>query len=436
MTYKNQAQSKSFSRPLWYSAIGLALVVLAQPVMAFAGGFFLYELGTPDVGLASAGYAARAQDASTVFTNPAGMTMLDHSQLLVGVQPIYTHLVFSPDAATTTRGTDGGNALTPLPGGSFFYVYSLNSRWKFGFASCAYFGGALEYNLNWVGRYFLQGATILGMSFIPAVAYRVNDWLSVGGGINMMLGFLREKAAVRNLDLIPDGQVRYQDYTSGLGGDIGVMIQPDEKTRLGITYLTPVDLNFASAPHLSGTGPAVIALLKRAGLLGSSVDLSMTVPQEVMFSVYRQVTDRIALLGNVNWQNWSQFGLVGIGINSASASPSLTTNLNYEDTWQIAVGMQYRVSPEFLLSAGFARDSSMVSDGERTVSAPVGAMYRYAAGAQYRWNEHITAGFSYEFLWEGSLPLSQSRGLTNTTTSGEFTSSLINFFAVNLAYVF
>ena len=43
---------------------------------AGAGGISLYEVGTADVGLASAGYSARAQDASTVFTNPAGMARL------------------------------------------------------------------------------------------------------------------------------------------------------------------------------------------------------------------------------------------------------------------------------------------------------------------------------------------------------------------------
>lgn len=419
---------------LWCGAVVILAFLLLGPGAALAGGFFLYEVGTPDVGLASAGYAARAQDASTVFTNPAGMTLLDHSQVLAGLQPIYGHLGFSPDASTTTLGTDGGNALVPLPGGSFFYVYSLNNRLKFGFASCAYFGGALEYNLNWVGRYFLQGATILGMSFVPAVAYRVSDWLSVGGGINVMLGFLREKAAVRNLDLIKDGQVKYQDYTAGVGGDIGVMIQPDEKTRLGIAYLTPVDLNFASTPHLRGTGPAVIALLKRKGLLGASVDLSMTVPEEVMISFYREVTDRMALLGSVNWQNWSQFGLVGISVNSANPT-SLTQNLNYDDTWQIAGGMQYKVSAEFLLSAGFAYDSSMVSDGDRTVSAPVASQYRYAFGGVYQWNEHLRTGLAYEFMWEGKMPLEQARR-TGTALSGQFTQTLINFFSINVAYVF
>src|SRR5690242_874662 len=140
MSHGNEGRLTRISGLLGFGAVILTLLALIRPPIALAGGFFLYELGTPDVGLASAGYAARAQDASTVFTNPAGMTMLDHSQLLAGIQPIYGHLNFAPDNSTSTRGTDGGNALVPLPGGSFFYVYSLNSRVKFGFASCAYFG--------------------------------------------------------------------------------------------------------------------------------------------------------------------------------------------------------------------------------------------------------------------------------------------------------
>jgi len=399
-----------------------------------AGGYFLYEVGTPDTGLASAGYAARAQDASTVFTNSAGMTMLDHSQVLAGVQPLYTHLNFAQDRSTSARGTDGGNALVPLPSGSFFYVYSLNSRIKLGFGSCTYFGGALEYNLNWVGRYFLQGATILGTSFIPAAAYRVNDWLSVGGGVNVMIGFLREKAAVRNLRPGQDGQVKYQDYTVGVGGNVGFMIQPDAKTRIGLTYLTPVDLNFSSIPHFRNTGPVLLTLLRRRGLLGSPVDLGITVPQEVTVSFYRELSERFALLGSVNWQNWSQFGLVGISINSVNPR-SLTQNLNYDDTWQIAAGLQYKVSPELMLSAGFAYDSSMVSDGDRTVSAPVAAQYRYAGGVQYQWTEHLRTGLAYEFMWQGKMPLEQSRR-TGAALSGQFTNTLINFFSLSLIYVF
>ena len=95
---------------------------------AQAGGLYLYELGNPDVGTAAAGWAARAQDAATVFTNPAGMTRLDKSELLVGGQPVYLHAEFSPDSNTTTSGSDG-DASTWLAAGGIYYVHNLN--WKF-----------------------------------------------------------------------------------------------------------------------------------------------------------------------------------------------------------------------------------------------------------------------------------------------------------------
>jgi len=155
----------------------------------------LYEQGTPDVGLASAGQGARAQDASTVFTNPAGMTQLQGSQLLVGVELLFGNYTFSPNAKTSLKGTNGGNAAVPMPGGSFFF-----------------------------GRYRLQGATMLGMSFRPSIAFRAADWLSIGGGPNVMMGFLRAKAGINTLNpRLGDGQVRYQNYTVNVGGNWTVL---------------------------------------------------------------------------------------------------------------------------------------------------------------------------------------------------------------------
>ena len=89
--------------------LGLLGVMLAAG-SARAGGLYLYEVGTADVGLGAAGYAARAQDAGTAFTNPAGMTRLKQPSLLAGAQPMYIHLDFSADGNTnsTARDLSGG----------------------------------------------------------------------------------------------------------------------------------------------------------------------------------------------------------------------------------------------------------------------------------------------------------------------------------------
>jgi long-chain fatty acid transport protein len=416
----------------------LALMLLALDFgVASAGGFFLYEIGTQDVGLASAGYGAGTLDPSTLFTNPAGMTHLEGDQLMAGVQGLLPKLQFSPNTASTKAGTDGGQAIVPLPGGGFFYEHSLTKDLKIGIGTFAYFGGALEYNLNWVGRYFLQGATIIGQSIQPTIAYRVNNWLSVGAGPIFMIGYLREKVAINNLlPSLGDGKLKLQDWTLGYGGNIGVMLEPRADTRIGVTYLTPVSLNFNPAANFTGLGPGLTALLLKRGLLTGSIDLGITVPQAVTLGIFHQFNDRFAIMGNINWQNWSQFGLVDVTVDSANPK-SLTTNLNYKDTGHVAVGGQYRPQDRWLLMAGFAFDSSMVNESDRTVSAPIGAQYRYGLGAQYEYSKSVKLGFDYELQWWGNLSLTQGDGgRARGTVSGTFADTFVNVFCANVTYRF
>lgn len=132
-------------RAMGYLCTGAAaasLLFLAIP--ASAGGLYLYEAGTPDVGLAAAGYAARAQDASTVFTNPAGMTRLDRPEIQFGIQPLYLDLKFSPDSSTSEAGP-GGDPSTWIPAGSLFYVHPVPKDLRLGFGMFGNFGLSLRY---------------------------------------------------------------------------------------------------------------------------------------------------------------------------------------------------------------------------------------------------------------------------------------------------
>lgn len=321
-----------------------------------------------------------------------------------------------------------------MPSGSFFYVYSLSRKLRLGLGTYSYFAGPLEYNLNWVGRYYLQEATLLGVSFEPAVAYRITNWLSVGAGPNVMVGFLRAKAATNNLNPnYGDGQVKYQDYTVGVSGDIGILLTPRDGTRIGITYLTPVDLNFSDVAHFTGLGPRLSRVLERRKLLGASVDLGVEVPQQLMVDFYQKITERVALLGSVGWQNWSQFGLVEISVNSAKPT-SLTKNLDFQDTFHIAAGAQYKLHAPWLLSCGFAFDNSPVSNAERTVNFPFGDQYRFGAGVQYALSNNVTLGFADEFMYQGQLLIYQSEGLVKGAVAGQFTDSFINFVCLNIKY--
>lgn len=368
---------------------------------ALASGLILYEIATPDAALSGAGAAARAGDAATVFTNPAGMSQLEEAQFLGGLQVLYGSVSFTPDAATSPRlgAGDGGNALGWLPAASTFVVVPLGEKWRAGFGALSYFGLAEEFDENWVGRYYVQKGTLLGLSLTPSLSYAITDWLSLGGGLNAMYGVLDTEVAVNN-GVGPDGQMALKDQTWGFGGNVGVLVKVGEKTRLGVTYLSPVDLDFRDTPAFSGLGPGLSVLLANPAAL----DLGMTVPQTVMLSGYRTLSDRWALLANVGWQNWNDFGYVEAGVEHAGTT---TLDLAYQDTWHGALGAQYQASRNWLLSGGFAYDSSPVDSEDRTVTLPLGEQWRFSLGAQYQLSRSLSVGAATTFLWAGDLAVDQ-----------------------------
>jgi len=419
------------SRYFW---TGILLAFLSAS-SAKAGGLYLYELGTPDVGAAAAGWAARAQDAATVFTNPAGMTRLEKSELLVGVQPLYLHAEFSPDANTTTSGSDG-DASTWLPAGGLYYVHNLMPKLKIGVSAVGYFGLGLAYENDWVGRYYVQEIKLQALGIQPAVAYRVTDWLSLGAGVVALYGVLEEKVAVNNIGLNqPDGKLKIEDSDWTYQVNLGVLVEPRMGTRFGLTYLSEGDLEFKDNPNFSNLGPGLEAALRAKGLLDADINVEFNMPQALMLSAYHELTDRLALMGNLGWQDWSEFGKVGVAVTSEDTS-SLTIDRNYKDTWHVAAGAQYRVAQPWLLTAGVAYDSSMVDDKDRTPDLPLGEMWRFGLGARYDWSQKLALGVGYTFLWSGDLDMDVNRGFLAGKVSGTYENSSMHFINLFLNWKF
>jgi long-chain fatty acid transport protein len=427
-----------FNRKL--TLIGSALACgAAVPQTAQAGGIELYEIGTPDVGLASAGYSARAQDASTLFKNPAGMSYLKGVQIEAGAQLLYGDVKFSPDAQTSARlgSGDGGNALGALPGAGFFMVEELSEKFSVGFGAFSYFGLLEKYDDDWVGRYYVQESALVGVSLMPSVSFKATEWLSIGAGMNAMYGYLMSQMAVNNIDpLIGDGQMKLKDEAWGFGANGGVMIEPRKGTRIGATYLSRVNLDFEDRPSFSNLGPGLSAILSSPPQL----DVGMQVPQSAMVGFYHELGPKWAILADVGWQDWSQFGKVDAGVDYAngSATPqSRTFDLNYQDTWHGALGVQYTHSPKWRFTGGAAYDTSAVDDADRTVTLPMGEAWRFGVGAQWQVSNTINLGAAYEFLWAGDMSVDQGSDLDlRGRVSGSYDDAWFSFFTLNATWKF
>ena len=376
---------------------------------ASAGGLLLYEFGTAEVGLAAAGYSARAQDASTAFTNPAGMTRLEGTQALAGGQLMWLNNRFSIGDGTSAAlgGNDGGRVFGSggfVPGGGAFVTHSLSPDLRLGFSMAGNFGSILDYDDDWVGRYRVQQATILGVSFVPSLAYRVNDKLSLGAGVNAMYGIFKQQVAINNvLPGTPDGRLELDDKTWGWGANLGLLYEITPETRVGLTWNSRISLDFSAPAQFSGLGPGLSALLGARGLLGAQLDLGVTVPQQVMGSVITKIDERWAVMGNVGWQQWSNFGEVEVGIENTLDPQGFTTALDFKDTWHVAVGAQYRPGGPWTLNFGVAYDSGFQSGSNVSPLLPVNAAWRFGVGGEEQVSKTFKWGVAGELLYGGTL---------------------------------
>lgn len=417
-------------------ALGAAVAILL-PDMAHAAGLWVNEMGTPDLGTASAGRAALAQDAATVFGNPAGMTALDRSQVLGGLQVAHGSVEFDRDRNdTTVDGNNGHNASGTLPGGGLYGVHVLNDRFRLGLWHGSYFAGDFKYDSRWAGRYYVTKDELVTLGAGINAAYKINDWLSVGGGPLVLYGKLDEAGKINNLDpRRGDGDFHVSDTEVGYGGMAGVMLTPRAGTRLGLSYISPVDLDFEDVMSTSNLGPGASIIVDRLRDSERKLDLGITVPQQVMLSGFHQLTPRLALLGSLTWQDWSEFGKVDISIDGPIDN-SATTNLDYDDTWGLAVGTQYLVAPGWLWSVGAGFDTSPMSKSERTPTLPLDAQYRFGTGIQHDLTENLTIGVAYQLMYGGEAGLDVERGPLSGRVAGDYSSYLFHFANLTLAWRF
>lgn len=395
----------------------IVLAALGLPALAQAGGLYLYEVGTSDLGFAGAGTAARAEDASTVYANPAGMTRLTGNQLVVGGQALYGKADYELDGTGLLGAGDPGNVIGWLPGGSLFYSHSISDRLKLGVAVYGNFGLALDFGDNWAGRNLVDEAALMAMTLQPTLAYKINDQWSLGAGLTANYGLLK----VERVALIGGGNRDEKDTDWKYGARLGVMFEPSKATRMGLVWTSKIEYDFDVTATV--TGPFF------AGITHSfPVGASVNAPQQVMASVYHTLNDRWAVTGNLGWQDWSRFSQNSIETNALGTT---TSSLKLQDTWHVALGARYQFNATTKVNAGIAYDSSFYKNQNQTSFAlPSGDTWRFGTGVQYTLSPKSELGLAVEYAdADGNSDPSR-------LVSGEYKDPYMVFLSAHYSYRF
>lgn len=407
--------------------LGAAVCVIDN--QAWAGGILVYEAGQEGAGLANAGAAVLTTDPSVLMNNPAGLSQLKGTQINMDGQVMLGDITFSRGTGNAFSGGNGGNPLPYFPGTSFFISHELDERSTLGFGMYGNFGLALDYDDDWAGRYFTQESAIVGVSFQPTYAYKVTEDLSIGGGPRFMYGYYRTEVAVNNnvlgLGNARDGQLIYKDGDWGIGYNLGILYWLNERTRLGLAYTSKIDLKFKDSPKFKDiTNPLLNVALNRLDV--DQLKADMTVPQTVLASISYKLDDHWTLLGSLDWQDWSEFGKIGVEVDTNAAGTSTSVDRQYKDTYHASIGAQNQLTPKWRWNVGVAYDSSAVDDKDRTVDNPMNDAWRFATGVNYALDANTDLHLNYTLIWMSDMEVTQTKARSGNSVSGEYRDAMLH----------
>ena len=401
---------------------------------SFAGGFYLPEIATPgSVGTAGVANVTNVDDASSAFTNPAGMTALEADEAEAGMEVLIPVIKFDSDIAEA-GGSDGGNAGDPaiIPG--LFVVKGLNENLKLGFSIAAVAGGGLDYGENFVGRYQAYKAVLQTVGTGPSLGYKINDMLSIGAGVYMLYTTFNQKIAVNQSFFgANDGTVHFDNIDDiTYQWKAGITFQPTDRLLFGFTYLSEADVDLSGDLKTSGLQGVFQNLLGNA----DSITVNFDLPEAFTLGLRYRVTEKLTLLADSNYQRWSQFSQTNVRINTGTAGETIVTGFDrdWKDTWHVGGALKYDFGINHIVGMGISYDSSVVSNHDRTADLPLDEQFRVAAA--YAKNNPI--GLSYSFstscVYFGEGKMDQTR--QGVRFKGEFDTNYLIFVAASVHYRF
>jgi long-chain fatty acid transport protein len=444
---------------------------------AFAGGasqahasaFALIEQNASGLGNSYAGAAAAAEDASTIYYNPAGMSLLPGGmQISAGVDFINLSAKFSDSGSTQTGtpavpstqaplGGNGGNAggLSAVP--NVYFAMDLAKDLKLGVGLSVPFGLKTEYDPDWMGRFQAIKSDIKTFNVNPSISYKVREDVSLGFGLSYQkldaeltnavnfaaatFGATGSAAAANAVAAAGrEGTASVKGSDNAFGYNFGAMFKVAPDTRMGVSYRSSVkyhvtgNVTFSGVPTatLTGISPALAAAFADGG-----VNLDIELPASASVALQHKLDPKWTLLGDVTWTGWSKIKqLVVTRDNGTTLS---TTPENFKNTWRAGIGATYRYDDAWSIKTGLAYDQTPVNDTDRTARLPDNNRIWLSVGGQYRLSKDGTLDFGYAHLFIKDAPINQPANGASPFLSGQLVGTYkgsVDIFGAQFAYRF
>jgi long-chain fatty acid transport protein len=387
-------------------ALGLATMAATQ---AQAGGFGLRDQSSYGQGSSYAGIAAGGS-LSSMFWNPATMTQQRGIQSEVDLMGIFPYASNTPKSGSLTGipgfgGTSdtGDDAFVP----SGYFSWQLNPSLWLGVSLNSPFGLSVSFPTAWAGRDYGQSSDLKTYNATPSLAYRINDWLSVGVGVQIEYA---NASVSRGVTVPIPGFGVFPDTATlsgkgwGYGFTVGATLTPTPTTTIGIGYRSAINQKLDGT--LAVTGPLPLAATT------GSVNTTLNMPDIVSLGIRQRIDPQWTLLGTVEWTNWSRIGtsnvMQGSGGAATVAGTAVTLPFEYKDGWFFSLGAEYQWTERLAVRAGVGYEISPISDDVRIPLLPDNDRTWVSIGSSYHISKDLVVDLAYSHLFVRSTSVNIS----------------------------
>lgn len=400
-----------------------------------AAGFSISENSASGMGSAFAGASAIAEDASTTYFNPAGLSKLDGNQMVVAGHYISPSSSFTNNGSTLNPSLGGGTLLgaNDDPGVSafipnFYYANQLNDKWTFGLGMTAPFGQSTEYSDTWVGRYHATKSEITTLNINPSASFKVSDKLAVGFGVSVQyieatLGNQIDSRAVclaagggagcaaEGLgtlgDVTTDSSVSLTGDDWSFGWNVGLLYDINDKSRLGFAYRSNVEHSIKGSADFTRSAGLNAVLGASTAFADASISTGINLPETLSLSLYQTFDTKWAMLADVTWTKWSRFDKLVVDYDSAQ--PTTTIPENWENSLRYSLGVNYQADSKWIYRAGLALDETPIATAEdRTARLPDEDRIWLSLGFGYKMSNTSSVDVGYTHIFFDDIAINNS----------------------------
>jgi long-chain fatty acid transport protein len=362
---------------------------MASTAVLNAAGYRLPEQSLNSVAL-SAAYVAHAAGADAAYFNPANMAFMEpDSQYVEGALTVihlpsidYEGVQYLPPA--TVVGASGSSKTENIPVAQLHYVSSGFGNWHFGFSVVAPGGLSKRWNYP-VQKLFAEEFTLKIVEVNPSFAYRINEQLSVGGGLRLVYADGTVKSDGSDLGILlkrdMDGDV------VAFGYNLALAWHPAPDWQLAVTYRSKVDLDVEGNAKIYAGSLAVPIYDGRA-------EVSIPLPASLNIAVAKTFDERLTVELVYERNFWSAYKELDFKYDASLPVFDDSIEKSWKDTNTFRLGLSYLCNERLTLMTGYAYDESPAPARTLGYELPDSDAQLFSAGFRYRQTDNFEWGMA------------------------------------------